>query len=183
MMKRKILVMIMLLVLGGTNVLMAQPEKPNTITVGLIGVGVVFGDTTRLSGPGLVTAYERAITRSFSLGLETFGNFSFEVNTYNDTSWFRGMAGAQTRVKWYPAMGPFFADLGLGYAWEVADVNYEGFLLSPEAGWKIDPGKPGGFVIMPSVTVPVFIGKGKDSAYGNSIDVGLLYRISLGFAF
>ncbi|GHV28399.1 hypothetical protein AGMMS4952_11930 [Spirochaetia bacterium] len=182
-MKRKILVMIVLIVLGGTNVLMAQPENPNTLRAGLAGVGVVFGDTLRLSGPGLVTAYERAITRAFSLGLETFGNFSFEIDTYNDTSWVRGVAGAQTRVKWYPGGGPFFADLGLGYAWEVGDVNRDGFLVSPEAGWKIDPGKPGGFVIIPAVTVPVFIGRDKGSAYGSSIDVGLLSTISLGFAF
>jgi hypothetical protein len=175
MMKRKILVMIVLLVLGGTNVLMAQPENPNTITAGLAGVGVVFGDTTRLYGPGLVTAYERAITRTFSLGFETFGNFAFEINTYNETSWFSGVAGAQTRVKWYPAGGPFFADLGLGYAWEAADEIRNGFLVSPEAGWKIDPGNPGGLVIIPAATVRLLIGK--------SINVGLLYRISLGFAF
>ncbi|GHT77616.1 hypothetical protein FACS1894130_02500 [Spirochaetia bacterium] len=182
-MKRKKLVMIVLMVLGGATVLMAQPEKPNTISVGFAGVGVVFGDTTRLSGPGLGIAYERAITRIFSLGLETFGDFSFEINTYNDTSWFRGMVGAQTRVKWYPAGGPFFADLGLGYAWEVADVSRDGFLVSPEAGGKIDPGNPDGFVIIPVVSVPVFIGKDKGSAYGSSIDVGLVCRISLGFVF
>ncbi|GHV81077.1 hypothetical protein AGMMS49944_28680 [Spirochaetia bacterium] len=182
-MKRKILVMIVLTVLGGTNVLTAQPENPNTITAGLAGVGVVFSDTTRLSGPGLVMAYERAITRSFSLGLETFGNFAFEINTYDNTSWFRGMAGAQTRVKWYPGGGPFFTDLGLGYSWEFADENRDGFLVSPEAGWKIDPGKPGGFVIIPAITVPVFIGRDKGSAYGKSIEVGLLSTISLGFAF
>ncbi|GHV88421.1 hypothetical protein AGMMS50267_07810 [Spirochaetia bacterium] len=182
-MKQKILVMMVLVVLGGTTVLMAQPENPNTITAGLASMGVVFSDTTRLSGPGMVTAYERAITRSFSLGLETFGDFSFEINTYNNTAWFKGMAGAQTRVKWYPAGGPFFADLGLGYAWEVTDVIRDGFLVSPEAGWKIDPGKPGGFVIIPAVTVPVFIGRDKGSAYGSSIDVGLHSTISLGFAF
>jgi hypothetical protein len=183
MMKRKILGLIVLMVLGGTTALMAQPEKPNTITAGLAGIGVVFGDTTRLYGPGLVTAYERAITRAFSLGLETFGNFAFEINTDNDTSWFSGVAGAQMRVKWYPGRGWFFADLGLGYAWDVAEVSREGFLLSPEAGWKIDPGRPGGFVIMPAFTVPVFIGKDKGSAYGSFFDVGLLYRLSLGFAF
>jgi hypothetical protein len=180
MMKRKILGMIVLMVLGGTTALTAQPEKPNTITAGLAGVGVAFGDTARLYGPGLVTAYERAITRTFSLGFETFGNFSFEIN---NTAWFSGVAGTQMRVKWYPGRGWFFADLGLGYAWDVADVSREGFLLSPELGWKIDPGKPGGFVIMPALTVPVFIGKGKGSAYGSSIDVGLHYRISLGLAF
>lgn len=182
-MKQKILVVIVLMVLGGTNVLMAQPENPNTIMTGLAGMGMVFGDAARLSGPGMVTAYERAITRSFSLGLETFGNFSFEINTYNDTSWFRGVAGAQTRVKWYPAGGPFFVDLGLGYAWEVTDVSRHGFLVSPEAGLKIDPGKPGGFVIIPTITVPVFIGKEKGGTYGSSIDVGLHSTISLGFAF
>lgn len=182
-MKRKILVMMVLVVLGGANVLMAQQENPNTISVGLAGVGMVFGDTTRLSGPGMIIAYERAITRSFSLGLEALGDFAFEINTYNHTSWFKGMVGAQTRVKWYPAGGPFFADLGLGYAWEVADVSRDGFLVNPETGWKIDPGKPGGFVIIPAVSVPVFIGKEKGSAYGSSIDVGLQSTISLGFVF
>ncbi|GHU74616.1 hypothetical protein FACS189450_15260 [Spirochaetia bacterium] len=182
-MKQKILVVIVLTVLAGTNVLMAQPENPNTIRTGLAGVGVVFSDTAHLSGPGMVMAYERAITPAFSLGLETFSNFSFEINTYNDTSWFSGVVGAQTRVKWYPAGGPFFVDLGLGYAWEVADLSRDGFLVSPEAGLKIDPGKPGGFVIIPTITVPVFIGKERGSAYGSSIDVGLQSTISLGFAF
>ncbi|GHT94118.1 hypothetical protein FACS1894141_0160 [Spirochaetia bacterium] len=182
-MKRKIFVVIVLMVLGGTNMLMAQPENPNTITAGLVSVGVMFSDTTRLSGPGMVIAYERAITRAFSLGLEALGDFSFEINTYNHTAWFKGVAGAQTRVKWYPAGGPFFADLGLGYALEVTDVIRDGFLVSPEAGLKIDPGKPGGFVIIPTVTVPVFIGRDKGGAYGSAINVGLHSTISLGFAF
>ncbi|GHU99447.1 hypothetical protein FACS189483_08710 [Spirochaetia bacterium] len=55
--------------------------------------------------------------------------------------------------------------------------------MSPEAGWKIDPGKPGGFVIIPAITVPVFIGKNKSGAYGSALDVGLACKISLGFAF
>jgi hypothetical protein len=49
------------------------------------------------------------------------------------------------QAKWYPWSGKFYADLGLGYAqlfWIVPSI-----MITGGVGWKIDVGKPNGFVL------------------------------------
>jgi hypothetical protein len=41
----------------------------------------------------------------------------------------------------------------------IDDRNAHGFHLKPGIGWKFDVGKPGGFVIQPSLHLPIVIGK------------------------
>lgn len=173
-----------------------------------------------LIGAGL--RYERMINPSFSLG----------ANAYASTMILWGEVDAGATMRFYPGGGQFFTGLGVGYHihWAPASefkgtvvykddtkekidfadddnagdiVNNTGIGITPELGFKIDVGQPGGFFISPGIKVPVtlgwreptFVSIGKNmknaEAHGGvkrwennfGVDWGIVVFIGLGGAF
>jgi hypothetical protein len=66
-------------------------------------------------------------------------------------------------------------------------VTSTGVGVSPGIGWKLDPGKPGGFFIEPGISVPITIGKTSywlaeiEGEVG--VSVGFIIYCGLGAAF
>jgi hypothetical protein len=169
-MKRKMIWVVLLLAFGGMNLLTAQEVKKNIISAGMANLGGVVG-------------YERTINYGFSIGLDAYNSYTFEIDTYKDTSWFKGVFGAEALGKWYPGQGIFFIKLGMGYSWDWADAYRHGFLVNPGIGLKIDIGRPGGFILTPAIDTPIVIGKEQGLKYGSYIGIGYIGKLSLGYCF
>jgi hypothetical protein len=114
-------------------------------------------------------------------------------------------AGASLRF--YPWGKNFFVGLGAGLHWHIGVMffsmdsfefmynNVFGAAISPEIGWKIDVGKPGGFFLQPGMKLPVTLGKreyyntsvedgGSDELAGKfGVGVGFVMYLGLGWAF
>jgi hypothetical protein len=94
-----------------------------------------------LNGLGATVSYERFITKKFSLVPEI------------NAAYFSGVLSTEllgeVRARYYPFSGSFFVDFGLGYGL-LLQMYYpypaQGILASPGVGWKIDIGKPDGFI-------------------------------------
>ncbi|MDR2517231.1 MAG: hypothetical protein LBC88_07615 [Spirochaetaceae bacterium] len=154
----------------------SRAKNTAAVTVGLIGVEA---------------SYERSLTRNFSVLADvSYSNVFFVGDSYT----------AAIRGRWYPWGKTFFLDLGLGYGNTVGllgstaefvlliltlglvrpdaindALRVQGLLVAPSMGWKIDVGKPGGFVI------PVVLGL--DVVVGGRTDVVPYARVGVGFSF
>ncbi|MDR0312892.1 MAG: hypothetical protein LBI14_04785 [Treponema sp.] len=123
---------------------------------------------------GFGARYERMLSYRASLGVSVYG---WPINFFPISSYFE--INAFIRV--YPTGKTFFLGLGLGYyryfnLWdrynyydfvyntELTYTTYiahglNGFVITPEIGWKIDVGQAGGFYLMPSFSIPIVISK------------------------
>jgi hypothetical protein len=138
--KKIILVLILAIsIAGGVS---AQERAKNTITGGLnFFVYLPFG---------LDIEYERVLINNF-LGK---GLFSITVDVGYYTLIFFDSSWADVHARWYPWSRTFFLDVGLGC---MANFWTSAFTISPKVGWKIDIGKPNGWVIIPSIAASFFV--------------------------
>jgi hypothetical protein len=160
--KKIIFVLILVIFIKGG--VFTQEKTENTITGGLnFLVYLPFG---------LDIEYERILINNF-LGR---GLFSITGNVGYYTLIFFDLVCVDVHARWYPWSRIFFVDVGVGCAsffWVPA------FMLSPELGWKIDIGKPNGWVIIPSIAVSLFF-TSKDWPIGNLLPK---VDISIGYSF
>ena len=164
MFKKIVLLIVVLLVISGA--LFAQDRAKNSIALSFGFIGAEL-------------SYERIFNRYLSV----LGDVSFTTLVFvYDFS-----ASAKTRV--YPFGGAFFLDLGMGYTYSTGMVagfgslirdmiltvftfgywlkkidmdDYKpsgGFLFQPGLGWKIDVGKPDGFVLPISMGLDIKVNK------------------------
>jgi hypothetical protein len=81
------------------------------------------------------------------------------------------------RARWYPWSGKFFADLGLGYSSFLGVTS--AFMISGEVGWRIDIGKPNGWIFSPSLAYNQFIAGDTDDFSGSLPKI----NVRIGYAF
>jgi len=103
--------------------------------------------------------YERMVNEKLSIGGNVY---------YNNFVFFWNEMEAGGSIRLYPFNSGFFAGCGVGFHWHsglglstetgIAGKSIIGVAISPETGWKIDIGKPGGFFIQPGVKIPITIG-------------------------
>ena len=184
--KKTIFVIGLLIFIGGT--IFAEEEEiilpKNVIAIDLGYVMpclVAWGITGNLF---LVTAiqYERQILENFSLG----GRFDYRIMSISD-SYSRTELSSfsfETHARYYPGRNIFFLDGMLGYAGfiyfsssrynETIDSISHYFKLGGKLGWRIDFGKPGGFILEPSIGYYGAIGSNNIEFYENSSDTNVL---------
>ena len=170
--------MILLVAIGGVFAQnQARAKNSIAVSVGIIGVGL---------------SYERMFNRYFSVLADT----SYTTLVLIDEFTLSGKG----RV--YPFGGAFYLEMGLGFSYGRGVTDFMtnmllgvltfgyyfttldendflrrrgGFLLQPGLGWKIDIGKPDGFV--PPISM------GLDIRVGNAPDLLPYLRIGLGYSF
>jgi len=113
------------------------------------------------SGAGAGARIELMLTNKLSVGINGF-SLAYDYVTYlikdKDTKRFvDSITGVNLFARLYIVENQFFIGIGLGY-----HIYNEagGFGITPEIGWKIDFGKPGGFFISPGIIVPLTFGYG-----------------------
>ena len=175
MLKKLLLLFIVLSIISGTVI--AQERAKNSIAV---QVGVI----------GAELSYERIFNPFFSV----LADVSYTTMIFLDEF------TASAKGRCYPFGGSFFLELGLGYSygkgvvgamtdmmltvftlgWYLTYKDFDndpwrsgGFLIQPGLGWKIDIGKPDGFVI--PISLGLNIKKGEVSDFMPYLRVGLGY--------
>ena len=117
---------------------------------------------------GIGARYEFMLNPKWSVG----GNFY-----WNNMFFFLNDWGVAATGRFYPWGKMFHIELGLGfsnhrgigdYSYTYNNIEYSyskewikvvGVGIIPGIGWKIDPGKKGGFFISPGIKVPITLGK------------------------
>ena len=175
--KRIALIFIVLLVVSGA--VFAQERAHNTVA---LSFGIV----------GVEASYERMFNRYLSV----LGSASATTILFMDE------ITASVQGRWYPFGRAFHLDLGLGYTYGMGVGNFMGkailgamtlgliflipdyidknprkggLLIQTGLGWKIDVGKPDGFVL------PITLGLNFRAA--ETPDVMPYMRLGLGYAF
>ena len=139
---------------------------------------------------GASASYEFIISPHFSLLGEVAYTTMVLINEFS----------AAAKARWYPFGKAFYLDLGLGYCYGRGYIDFTadmvmivltlgywlytkdwdepyrgGFLIQPGLGWKIDIGKPDGFVLP--------ISMGLDIKIGEYPDFFPYFRIGIGYSF
>ena len=174
--KRAFLLLVILLIASGS--LFAQNRAKNSV---LVQFGII----------GAELSYERILSPHFSL----LADVSYTTLGIVDE------LTASGKGRWYPFGGAFYLEMGVGYAYGRSFSNFignmflgmvtfgwwftqldeddfartGGFLLQPGMGWKIDIGKPDGFVL------PISLGL--DIKTGAPPDILPYLRIGVGYSF
>ena len=181
-MKKALLFLVFLIVLGGAVFAQEEKEEAHKNAVYLGNVGFL----------GIALGYERMLRPNFSLVVETGAEGYFTQAYYMNI-----------RGRWFPVSDSnigLFISCGLGYGqliketaflmWERED-DYEiyGASISPGVGIKVGFGKPRGFVLTGAIDYDIILG-GKRYLYGSHSDepefgVGfnLNAKVLFGFAF
>ena len=119
--------------------------------------------------------YERMINAKLSLGATSYYQNFIMISLWEDF-------GVDLTARFYPLGKTFYIGAGLGYhiysafdyelrghyeKYGNGDINYyrnefytheSGFAITPELGWKIDTGNPGGFFMDTGIKTPVTFG-------------------------
>jgi TolB-like protein len=113
---------------------------------------------------GIGARYERMLSSRISLGTIVYWGFfsTFDAVTPNGF-------GIDASFRWYPWGKTFFAGIALGFSTcsisimrddrERSTTYQTGFAITPEIGWKIDIGNPGGFFMQIGVAGSLVFGK------------------------
>ncbi|ULQ61075.1 hypothetical protein K7I13_07430 [Brucepastera parasyntrophica] len=109
----------------------------------LFGPGVFAENNILLlgiNGYGVTAVYERAVSEKISIASEIDASMFYGFMT--------SVLFGTVRGGFYPFAGSFYMDMGIGYGYSAGiSLWTHGVLLSPGAGWKIDIGKKGGFIL------------------------------------
>jgi hypothetical protein len=135
---------------------------------------------------GAGAMYERMLNKTIGIGANVYWNtlilwnelgadFVFRVHPGGGSFYFGTSVGYHTHTGFYD-----FTYKGSKYteSWQIVD----GLAVTPELGWRIDFGDPGGFFMQPGVRVPITLGW---MEYYDlfSIGWGVVPYIGFGFAF
>jgi hypothetical protein len=185
-MKKIIAAVVLAVLMTGFVCAQSDEAKPamNAITVDLgptllssVMGGVLNSMVGGASGFGIGAQYERHIFRMLSAAarFDYLGmGLSFSGASIDLKSW-----SIEGHARFYPFSGAFFLDALLGYANYSAALSGGGenrnsggdfFKAGGKVGWKIDFGKPGGFIFEPSF--------GYSAGIGSLTDFG---KISTGY--
>jgi hypothetical protein len=167
-----------------------QERAKNTIAI----TGGVYPLSVELS-------YERALSSHFSVLID--GSYSdFLIFSSDSSTSVMNEYAAAVKGRWYPWAKTFFLELGAGYGnglglaggaaylvtymltFGLVDLppdifRANGLLISPGLGWKIDIGKPNGFVLPVNVGNDLIV----DFSHPGFVDFIPYARIGLGYSF
>lgn len=183
---KKILVLFVLVTLF-TGMVFAQEDKTANSRNNWI--------SGELSLLGVGARYERMLNQNLSVGANVY---------WNNTLIFWNELETGLSVRYYIWGKTFFVGLGLGFHAHSGTFDYEytdsygnkqtgtwfgtidGVGITPEIGWKIDVGNPGGFFVQPGVKIPITLGTLEMYGTNNNefrTGVGFVAYCGLGFAF
>jgi len=163
--KRYLSVLVLAMVVAGTVFAQNESESmpKNTITVdfGPTLVGLVMGKIGNINEHstafGIGMQYERQIIDKVAVGLR-FAYLEHSYKFLNIES--ESASSIETHTRFYPAGKMFFLDGMLGYAGLSVSLSngsdsvsaYRNYIIyGAKIGWRIDFGKPGGFIFEPSL--------------------------------
>ena len=161
---KKIIFVLIGLLLFTNEIVFAEEEiiiPKNVIAIDMgctIPALITWGIT---ENPFFITAiqYERQILKNFSFG----GRFDYRIMSISDFDSRTNLSSFsfETHARYYPGRNVFFLDGMLGYAGfiyfssstdsETVNSISHYFKLGGKLGWRIDFGKPGGFILEPSI--------------------------------
>ena len=161
--------------LASEDTLNAETDElpKNTIVIDIVPaflgliMGIVLADEDSAISIGIGAHYERDLSDKMSLS----GRFGyFMLNTQdNDFFWKVSAMSAQGHFRYYPYnQRAFFFDGMLGYgnffteSSGIEKVWAHYFLAGAKIGWRIDFGRPGGFVVEPAFYLSGAFGPDKD---------------------
>jgi len=183
---KKILVLFLLVILVASVVFAQEEKAANSRSNWISG---------ELSLLGVGARYERMLNSQWSVGANVYWSSFFIV--WNES-------GIDVTARYYPWGKNFFAGMGLGFHVHSGTFDYDytdsygyrqkgtwfgainGVALTPEVGWKIDVGNPGGFFIQPGIKLPITFGALEMYGVGDNefrVGVGFVPYFGLGYAF
>jgi hypothetical protein len=123
---------------------------------------------------GVAVQYERQITEQVSLG-GRFGYSSMNILDHTDLSMSSFSINGYGR--YFPGRGVFFAGGSLGYANAFFNNNISNsmshhFRFGGILGWRINFGKPKGFVLEPSISYFMSVGTRLNTGYDDNEFLG-----------
>ena len=176
-MKKGLIFIFLVMVIAGS--VFAQEKTANVRNNWISGELSLFGGGAR---------YERMLNQNLSVGANVYWNNSFLIFNEFET----GLS-----ARYYIWGKTFFIGLGLGFHTHTGTFENEnssgswvgtinGAAITPEIGWKIDVGNPGGFFVQPGAKIPVTFGDLE--MYGTKenefrVGVGFVIYCGLGYAF
>jgi len=138
---------------------------------------------------GAGARYERMLNSKLSIG----------ANVYWSSLIIWNELGIDASLRFYPWGKTFFVGAGLGFHIHTgfATESYEGstytwfsatsgVAFTPEAGWKIDVGREGGFFLQPGIKMPITFGVRESyfvDEYKFNVGFGVVAYLGMGFAF
>jgi hypothetical protein len=182
----------------------SSPSRSSSASAASSGVKNYISGEISFFGGG--ARYERMLSPKMSIGANVY---------YNTWIFWDRDFGVDGVFRFYPmggngsiAQGLYFGGaIGFHMAWSWGSYGWVGSLLdddyswgsiiggaiTPDVGWKIDFGDPGGFFISPGVKIPVTLGARKSYYWYDLWDNGNKYKfdwnidvivyVGLGFAF
>jgi hypothetical protein len=128
---------------------------------------------------GIGAHYERQIAEKMSLS----ARFAYGMMGFDD-DYFLHMSSisAEAHYRYYPLQGTFFFDAMLGYANFSLEASGENkttahyFKYGGKLGWRIDFGRPGGFVLEPAIGYSGVAGSSNTKFFENDIN-GILSSV------
>ncbi|MCL1958711.1 MAG: hypothetical protein FWF68_03835 [Spirochaetes bacterium] len=179
-MKKGLIFMFLAILIAGAVFAQNNAKKEEQIKNWISGEASIIGGGVR---------YERMLSENLSIGANVY---------YSTLFFFWNEMEAGVSARFYPFSSSFFVGAGVGFHWHsglglssttgITAKSIVGVAISPELGWKIDVGKPGGFFIQPGVKVPITIGSNSISYWGYvdkkfGVGVGVVPYFGLGLAF
>ncbi|MDR0316790.1 MAG: hypothetical protein LBH97_07825 [Treponema sp.] len=161
------------------------PKNTITIDVGPTAYFLMLTGIMNLIDPdyspfaiGIAAQYERQITEKVSMA----GRFEYGMidMSDNESKWYMSSISAEVHGRYYPMQGTFFLGGMIGYANVFMDnstVDTERkslahyFKFGGKLGWRIDFGKPGGFVLEPALGYYGAIGTAFKTGYEKDFPV------------
>jgi len=134
------------------------PKNTITLDTGLFLYTPIFWEVTdfRYNFIGTAIQYERQILEKMSLAVRVDYRGLY---IFDDSKTIMSAISLEAHYRYYPTGGTFFLDGMLGYAnfyylfdssRKTTESYSHYFKLGGRLGWRIDFGKPGGFVLEPS---------------------------------
>jgi len=164
----------------------SREEKTANVRNNWLSLEVFYLGNNGVSISNFGIRYERMLSSKMSLNF--YGGYnSFTLS--GTKSKFYETYETEILFRFYPWGKTFFLGLGAGCSYcDSFSIILEGFhfTIVPEIGWKIDVGQPGGFFMMPCITIPIMIDNrfgGSGEWWGNFFPAGRTFYFGLGWAF
>jgi hypothetical protein len=168
---------------GSTSSGSSSGQRVNIVPASSYAKNWISGELNFFGGGAM---YERMLNKTIGIGANVYWNTLFIWNEL----------GADFVFRVHPGGGAFYFGTSVGYHIHTGFYDYtyryrkyydqwialDGVAVTPELGWRIDFGDPGGFFMQPGVRVPVTFGW-LESVDIFAIGYGVVPYIGFGFAF
>ena len=192
--KKLLIFFIVFLVISSLAFSQEQEQAPKLRHMVYGGYGFGWG-VPAIFDMELFVAYHFSIIPQLSVGVSVAGQYYmgvilailFEALATGDTTINSAFGPvAEGQLYWYPWAKTFYIGIGLGYSYYLLTVHT--LLVAPGLGWRIDFGRPGGFIMNIGLRAEIFNPIGDsfwENSEGNSFrPVNFLaFRLGFGYRF